>query len=601
MTPSDRLLAEADVTGRSPVLVDRVAAAWRGAAGETGAAGATAVVSLHQRTFVADRRAAVHGIKLGDLVLTVDVGATPRTLRARCFESPRGWLLLDRFEWAPAPRWAEPGGGPAPTIGSVRIAHVSAGAPPALSVVLEVLDPAGRPIPDVQAHWLSAFVVDDGQLARGLAPSELRRSTDPAALVLVVARYQGTKTTFELQKAGLDALLAGAQPQDLVAIVDYADTVRNVLGFTPDKAEARRVLQGLSVIETPTNEFLGALHAALAAFPPESADFPASRSVVLMADGLDSGLADPRALVQRIKHDIAPLARATHAEFHALGHAVGSDRGLRILDMLAHKFGGSFRRVRSITADGVASEFASILERLHGRYVLRVEAWDLDPSRNHWLVVRAHGGAGPIDSAPVGFGLAPVEDLQRPPWWLHWPAAPEAPAVPSAPLALPRRHEAAGPTSDNGPTEGVTVATTAEYAKVVSEDQLRLVVDGVDEPWIVHGRQAKTSVFSIYIRTEGGRGEGLQLRMCSGTEFCLTASSPESPGFFGTEKYRGTATRDGEHLVLAVPVALLPRPALLWAQYRSSRCEEPPQLPRFRLAGDVEIPLGYQHGVLRLQ
>jgi len=202
--------------------------------------------------------------------------------------------------------------------------------------------------------------------------------------------------------------------RDIAALYRYDEAVHPMVDFTADKEELKAALPQIPRPEKPVNVFLDAVIAALEAFPQQDPAFPRRRGIVMLADALDQNLADKRGIMQRLKNDLAPKAKALGIKFYALGYSIESKEGLRIMKSLQKKFGGSFREVRESELQRSGQFFRDILERVHGQYIITFNTDDLDPEETHTLQVNVNHQGKPIESTPVEFQPPPVEGT---PWW----------------------------------------------------------------------------------------------------------------------------------------------------------------------------------------
>src|SRR5271155_1520361 len=113
-----------------------------------------------------------------------------------------------------------------------------------INVGVTVTDAHGRSVRALRGQDFHVFDNGVEQPLTGFIPSD-----DPAQVVLLI---ESSATDYLLAKfgkspfSGADNLLKNISAVDRVAIVTYSDRPRIVLDFTPDKTQARRVLERIN-------------------------------------------------------------------------------------------------------------------------------------------------------------------------------------------------------------------------------------------------------------------------------------------------------------------------------------------------------------------
>lgn len=170
-----------------------------------------------------------------------------------------------------------------------------------INVGVTVTDSHGRSVPGL---WREDFrIFDNGaeQPITGFVPSE-----EPARLVFLI---ENSTTDYFLAKlgkspfGGADALLGKISDLDQVAVVTYSDVPRLLLDFTPDKDQARQVLQGSLAQALRARAAAGSgwqnLSSSVAATIDWLAGFPGSKIVLLISTGIDTSSPQSWELMQQ--------------------------------------------------------------------------------------------------------------------------------------------------------------------------------------------------------------------------------------------------------------------------------------------------------------
>jgi VWFA-related protein len=146
-------------------------------------------------------------------------------------------------------------------------------------------------------------IFDNGaeQPMTGFVPSE-----EPARLVLLIEDSTADYFLAKLGKSpfgGADGLLSKISDVDQVAVVTYSDAPRVLLDFTPDKNQARQVLQGSLAQALRARAAAGSgwqnLSFSVAATIDWVAGFPGSKIVLLISTGIDTSSPQSWELMQQ--------------------------------------------------------------------------------------------------------------------------------------------------------------------------------------------------------------------------------------------------------------------------------------------------------------
>lgn len=296
----------------------------------------------------------------------------------------------------------------------VELDYIDVSLAPQFNVYVDYLNEAGKPILGLEPKDL-ALMLDGERWEDELTVTPFSGSDEGVAYIILVSTYPGFSPAFDPQKKGLAAFIGGMRDQEQAALYSYGESVNPLVDFTNDKDELKTALRSVEPTTRPINAFLDAVVAALDAFPAQDPTFPRRRGIVMMADAMDQGLENKRAIAQRIKNDLAPKARALGVKFYSLGYTQESEQGLRIMGMLQSKFGGSYRRLRRTELQRADGFFREILERVHGQYIVQFETTSLDPEETHTLQINVNHQGKPIESTPVEFQPPPVDGVR---WWV---------------------------------------------------------------------------------------------------------------------------------------------------------------------------------------
>ena len=188
-----------------------------------------------------------------------------------------------------------------------------------INVGVTVTDSHGRSAPGLRREDFRIFDNGVEQPISGFVPSE-----EPARLVFLI---EGSTTDYLLVKLGkspflgADNLLNNISPIDRVAIVTFSKGPQLVLDFTPDKLQARQVLQEVN------SQFLGLranagsgwqnLSSSVAATIDWLASFPGSKIIVVLSTGIDTSPSESWQIVQqKLKtSDVRILALSMFGDF----------------------------------------------------------------------------------------------------------------------------------------------------------------------------------------------------------------------------------------------------------------------------------------------
>jgi VWFA-related protein len=190
-----------------------------------------------------------------------------------------------------------------------------------INVGVTVTDSRGHSVRGLRSRDFRVFDNGVEQPLTGFIPSD-----DPAQLVLLIESSAADFLLGKLGKspfAGADNLLKNISAVDRVAIVTYSDRPRMVLDFTPDKIQARRVIEEINAkfLSLQAIEGFGMLDLDLSSSLASTIDWLASvrgtKIILLISSGIDtSSLASWQAVQEKLKtSDVHILALSIFGDF----------------------------------------------------------------------------------------------------------------------------------------------------------------------------------------------------------------------------------------------------------------------------------------------
>jgi Ca-activated chloride channel homolog len=188
-----------------------------------------------------------------------------------------------------------------------------------INVGVTVTDSHGRSVPGLRREDFRIFDNGVEQPISGFVPSE-----EPARLVFLIESSIADTLLAKLGKSpflGADNLLNNISAIDRVAIVTFSNSPRLLLDFTPDKIQARRVLEEVNSqivgLRSNTGSGLQNLSSSVAATIDWLAATPGSKIIVLLSTGIDTS--PPESLLvfqEKVKtSDVRILALSMFGDF----------------------------------------------------------------------------------------------------------------------------------------------------------------------------------------------------------------------------------------------------------------------------------------------
>jgi VWFA-related protein len=188
-----------------------------------------------------------------------------------------------------------------------------------INVGVTVTDSHGRSVSGLRREDFRVFDNGVEQPITGFVPSE-----EPARLVFLIESSTADTLLAKLGKSpflGADNLLNNISAVDRVAIITFSDGPKLLLDFTPDKTQARRVLEEVNseLVGLRSNTGSGWLNltSSVVATIDWLASVPGSKIIVLLSTGLDTSPPESLRVVQeKVKtSDVRILALSMFGDF----------------------------------------------------------------------------------------------------------------------------------------------------------------------------------------------------------------------------------------------------------------------------------------------
>ena len=224
------------------------------------------------------------------------------------------------------------------------------------TVLLSVLDPAGRPVPGLTRF---SVAIDD-QLA-SFESADLVPKTEAGISVLLLIDTSGSMAGEPLAQARMAAMLfvEGLLDQDVAGVLPFASRVPGTV-FTKDDAALRGQIEGLRPELNTGTALYDAIVAGLGT--ARQAPLP-RRAVVLLTDGRDSG-----AVSSHTSDEALRSARDVGIPIFAIG--LGADADVDLLTGLAGSSRGAFFSAPEPAA--VPAIFDAIGAQLRSQYAFGI-------------------------------------------------------------------------------------------------------------------------------------------------------------------------------------------------------------------------------------
>lgn len=291
-----------------------------------------------------------------------------------------------------------------------------------LTVVLSVLDPAGRPVSGLATF--EAFVDGTPAPADSVEPV-VNEDTGIAVLLTIDVSGSMKGEPLAQAQAAAGSFVEGLLAHDIAALATFAGIAPNEATYTSDRPA---LLAAIAALETE-EETGTALYDAVANSLTIAANAPtARRAVVLLTDGQDSG-----AVSTRTRDDALDAAATAGLPIYAVG--LGAEADANFLQTLAQETGGAFYLAPA--PSDVPGIFDAIGAALRGQYVLTLALPPAEDADRELVVTLELEGALLTTRATFVDPAAMVEAADGggglPVWF--WPASVLALVLLSAPVA----------------------------------------------------------------------------------------------------------------------------------------------------------------------
>ena len=278
------------------------------------------------------------------------------------------------------------------------IVSITAGDYPAARAIVNIDTNGG----DVKGLTAANFAASVGGETAPVLSADLASSQNVPLDVLFLMDVSGSmagepiKQTRSAAKGFVEAL----GPNDRVAVISFADTVKLVLDYTSDRAQANAAIDGLSAFRGNT-----ALYDATAAAAFKAGTSPSSRrAVILLSDGAQNGVK----IVTTRDQAIAAAAGAG-VPFFAIGEGKDIDRAY--LGQL-----GSVSKGRYLEAPKLSDLnglYASIGQLLQSQFIVSFDASSAAGAPETSVVITLQSGSSRATAQATfkpgpGFGPPPV-------------------------------------------------------------------------------------------------------------------------------------------------------------------------------------------------
>jgi VWFA-related protein len=242
----------------------------------------------------------------------------------------------------------------------LRIGPIYAEKFPALEIVVEA-PPATAP--------QDMTLVEDGQATVSATNIRPFKETGRGMAIVLALDVSGTMAGQPLadMKRALAAFVAQAGPQDRVAIISFADSIKIDAPFGSSPHQLKAAISKLTTRGQITELYKG-LRQSLALF--DSANLPERKRLIVISDGLDEGVAYKL-------EDVIEEAERRRIPVDAIGLTRVDPKHLSNLNRLADKTGGRYERAEdSAQLEGI---FRQGIEWLQATPVAAFTARNLQP------------------------------------------------------------------------------------------------------------------------------------------------------------------------------------------------------------------------------
>ncbi len=377
---------------------------------------------------------------------------------------------------------------------TVDIDSVDDSSVPEVRAVVNILDAAGRPVPNLGPQ--NFLVSINGET---LAAADVRAAvnSDIGVAVVITVDVSGSMKGASLQQAQAAArtFVEGLAPIDSVALLTFSDTVTAAQAFTTDRGQLLAAIAGLKAAGNTALFQAMSVSAYLAAAAENQ-----RKAIILLSDGLDYG---GKSAVSR--NDSIAQARQVGAPVFAVG--LGQDIDRQYLTELAQATGGRF--LETPTPEGLSALFRDIGDFLRSQYVVTVRVENLD--RSQPLAFHLEVRSGDL-TGRASLSLEPREPAPEPPTVVLTGLS--AGAQVEDPITLGAQ------VSSGADLESVTFLVDGAEVQTFTTPPFQMLLDPHDYPDGEH-------VVRVEVRDVRGRTAAADARFV----IAAPAASKESPGW----------------------------------------------------------------------
>jgi VWFA-related protein len=249
---------------------------------------------------------------------------------------------------------------------TVDVVSLDDGQFPTLTAIVNVLDPAGKPVANLtEENFAASF--DDATYPIESVTTAVDSEIGVAVVLVVDTSGSMAGEPMARAKEAARAFVEGLSPNDTVTVVSFSDDVSVLQDFTADKEAVFAALDGLEAKGDTVLYQAAAMSAGLASQASSQ-----RRAVVLLSDGVDHGA---RSTFSR--DESLAWVKAIGVPFFSVG--LGSDIDREYLSALSESSGGQFRETP--TPQGLSQLYEEIGNFLRSQYIVSVNAEGVDETQ----------------------------------------------------------------------------------------------------------------------------------------------------------------------------------------------------------------------------
>ncbi|MBS2021065.1 MAG: VWA domain-containing protein [Deltaproteobacteria bacterium] len=242
---------------------------------------------------------------------------------------------------------------------------------------LNVIGSSGSPIQGLTHEMFKVYENGSTESQKIIKVETLEAAQTGASIVIVVQASGAWGGIQEEVKKSVAAFINGLGEKDQVAVVDYAEAAETISPFSADKGDvagkaAKINANGKSYLLYDGLAQATGLYASAAAPGHGSAatasSLPVAKAIIVISDGRDNGSATD---VEKVISD----AVKRKIPIHAVGHTEMDGEGLKNLEEIARRTGGSYKLATGV--DDISKGLTSIKDYINKMYVVEWKT-DLD-------------------------------------------------------------------------------------------------------------------------------------------------------------------------------------------------------------------------------